>query len=152
VLLAFLKADFVDRLGWLTNRQVIDAIAVGQATPGPVFNSAGFIGYLLGGVPGWLLATLGIFLPSFVFVALSNPLIPRLRRSPRLGKLLDGINLASLALMAGVTLELGRTALVDPLTIIIGAAALVLLMKWRVNTTWLLLGGAAVGYLAALVR
>ena len=96
VLLAFLRSDFVSRLGWLTDRQLLDAVAIGQVTPGPVFTTATFIGYLLGGLPGGLLATLGIFLPSFVFVALSNPLIPRLRRSAWAGALLDGVNVASL--------------------------------------------------------
>ncbi|MFM8319898.1 MAG: chromate efflux transporter [Chloroflexota bacterium] len=151
VLLAFLQADFVDRLGWLTSQQVLDAIAVGQVTPGPVFNSAAFIGYLLGGLPGGLLATLGIFLPSFVFVAISNPLIPRLRRSPIAAALLDGVNLASLGLMAGVALELGRKTLVDLPSIAILALSL-LLLRWRVNTTWLIAGGALVGLAVMLLR
>ena len=123
VLLAFLRADFVVRLGWLTDRQLLDAIAIGQVTPGPVFTTATFIGYLLGGVPGALLATLGIFLPSFVFVAISNPLIPRLRSSPWAGALLDGVNAASLGLMAAVTWQLGRASLVDPLTVILACVS-----------------------------
>lgn len=152
VLLAFLQADFVDQLGWLTKQQVLDAIAIGQVTPGPVFTSATFIGYLLGGLPGGLLATIGIFLPSFIFVALSNPLIPRIRRSPWAGQLLDGVNIASLGLMAGVTLELGRTALVDPLTLIICAVSLLLLLRWRVNTTWLIASGALIGWVSYLLH
>lgn len=145
VLLAFLQADFVERLGWLTSQQIIDAIAIGQVTPGPVFTSATFIGYLLGGLPGALLATAGIFLPSFVFVLLSNPLIPRLRRSALASRLLDGVNVASLGLMAGVSLELGRTALVDLLTLAIAGLCLFLLLRYKVNATWLIAAGALVG-------
>ena len=117
VLLAFLRADFVVRLGWLTDHQLLDAVAIGQVTPGPVFTTATFIGYVLGGVPGSLLATLGIFLPSFAFVALSNPLIPRIRNSAWVGGFLDGVNVASLGLMAAVAVQLGRASLVDPLAI-----------------------------------
>ncbi len=152
VLLAFLRADFVERLGWLTDRQLLDAIAIGQFTPGPLFTSATFIGYLLAGVPGALLATLGIFLPGFFFVALSNPIIPRLRASPWAGALLDGINAASLGLMAGVTLQLGRSSLVDPLTVLLALAALIAILRYKVNATWLILAGAAVGIISHLVR
>ena len=128
VLLAFLRADFVVRYGWLTDQQLLDAIAIGQVTPGPVFTTATFIGYLLGGTPAALLATLGIFLPSFIFVAITNPLIPRMRRSAWFSGLLDGVNAAALGLMAAVTWQLGRSSIVDPLTAIIavvsaGAAA-----------------------------
>ena len=112
VLLAFLRSDLVQRWGWLTDQQLMDAIAVGQFTPGPVFTTATFIGYVVAGVPGALLATLGIFLPSFVFVAASSPLISRIRRSARAGGFLDGVNVASLGLMAAVTWQLGRAALV----------------------------------------
>jgi chromate transporter len=152
VLLAFLRADFVVRLGWLTDQQLVDAIAIGQVTPGPVFTTATFIGYLLGGVPGALLGTLGIFLPSFVFVALSNPLIPRLRNSPWASGLLDGVNVASLGLMAAVTLQLGRTALVDPLTVVLAIVALGSLFHFKVNSAWLVMGGALVGLVSALWR
>jgi len=152
VLLAFLRADFVARLGWLTDQQLIDAIAIGQVTPGPVFTTATFIGYMLGGLPGALLATLGIFLPSFIFVALSNPFIPRLRNSPWASGLLDGVNVASLGLMAGVTWQLGRASLVDPFTILLALAAAVLLFRYKVNATWLVLGGAAAGLVSALWR
>jgi chromate transporter len=145
VLLAFLRADFVVHFGWLTDQLLIDAIAIGQVTPGPVFTTATFIGYLLGGLPGGLLATLGIFLPSFLFVALSNPLIPRLRRSRWFGALLDGVNAASLGLMAAVTWQLGRASLIDALTIIIALLALILLLRFKINTTWLVLAGALVG-------
>lgn len=152
VLLAFLRADFVTRLGWLTDHQLLDAIAIGQVTPGPVFTTATFVGYLLGGLPGALLATLGIFLPSFVYVALSHPLIPRLRRSPWMRGLLDGAGVASLGLMAGVTWELGRAALSDPLTIGIALLAVILLMRSKVNSTWIVLGGAVLGLLRAGVH
>jgi chromate transporter len=151
VLLAFLRADFVSRLGWLTDQQLLDAVAIGQVTPGPVFTTATFIGYLLGGLPGGLLATLGIFLPSFVFVALSNPLIPRLRRSAWAGALLDGVNVASLGLMAAVSVLLGRASLVDPLTVLLAVAAGLLLFRYRVNSTWLIAGGALAGLARSLL-
>lgn len=145
VLLAFLRTDFVERLGWLTDQQLIDAIAIGQVTPGPVFTTATFVGYILGGTPAALIATLGIFLPSFIFVAISNPLIPRMRRSPWVGSLLDGVNAGSLGLIAAVTWQLGRASLIDPTTIILAALALVALLWFRVNSVWLILGGALVG-------
>lgn len=151
VLFAFMHADFVERLGWLTEQQLIDAIAVGQFTPGPLFTSATFVGYLLGGVPGALIATLGIFLPAFIFVAISNPLIPKMRRSPWVSSLLDGVIVASLGLMSAVTVELARAALVDPLTILVAIVALVLLLKFKLNATWLVLGGALVGLVRLLV-
>lgn len=151
VLLAFLRADLVVRYGWLTDQQLLDAIAIGQVTPGPLFTTATFIGYTLGGVPAALLATLGIFLPSFVFVALSNPFIPRMRRSPWLSALLDGVNVAALGLMAAVTWQIGRASLVDPLTVIVALASLVLLLRFRVNSTWLIAGGAAVGLTRGLL-
>jgi chromate transporter len=147
VLLAFLRADFVTRLGWLTDRQLIDAIAIGQVTPGPVFTTATFIGYLLGGVPGALLATLGIFLPSFIFVAVSSMFIPYVRNSTWASAFLDGVNVASLGLMLGVTIQLGATALVDPLTVIIALVSLGLLFRYHTNSTWLIAGGALLGLL-----
>lgn len=147
VLLAFLRADFVVHLGWLTDRQLLDAVAVGQITPGPLFTTATFIGYLLGGVPGALLATLGIFLPSFLLVAVSNPLVPRMRNSPWVASLLDGVNVASLGLMAAVSVQLGVASLTDPVALLIGLASLVLLTRSKVNSTWLIAGGALVGVL-----
>ncbi|RKI02018.1 chromate efflux transporter [Corallococcus sp. AB038B] len=149
VLLAFLRADLVERWGWLTEAQLLDAVAVGQFTPGPVFTTATFIGYLVGGTPGAGLATLGIFLPAFVFVALSGPLVPRLRRSRTAGAVLDGVNAASLALMAVVTWQLGRAALVDGWTVALAVFGAGLLLRWRVNSAWLVLGGAAAGLLLA---
>ncbi|GAB4498034.1 MAG: chromate efflux transporter [Anaerolineales bacterium] len=149
VLLAFLRADFVLRLGWLTDAQLLDAIAIGQVTPGPLFTTATFIGYLLGGVPGALLATLGIFLPSFGFVALTAPILPRLRANPHLARLLDGVNAAALGLMAAVSITLGRAALVDVWTIAAAALALIILLRYRVNATWLIAAGALLGLLRA---
>jgi len=152
VLLAFLRPELVERTGWLTDAQLLDAVAVGQFTPGPVLTAATFIGYLVVGVPGAIVATLAIFLPSFVFVALSSPLIPRLRRSPWAGGFLDGANAASVALMATVTWELGRAAVVDWFTAALALAAAVVLLATRLNSAWLVAGGAAVGGLGALVR
>jgi chromate transporter len=151
VLLAFLQADFINKLGWLTNQQLLDAVAIGQVTPGPVLATATFIGYLLGGVPGGLLATVGIFLPSFILVALSNRLIPRIRNSPYSSSFLDGVNAASLGLMAAVTWELGRATFIDPFSVVIGLTAAVLLFRFKVNSTWLILGGAAAGLLRSVV-
>ncbi len=152
VLLAFLRADFVNRLGWLTDQQLIDAIAIGQVTPGPVFTTATFIGFILGGVSGAFLATLGIFLPAFLFVAISNPLIPRIRSSPWASGLLDGVNVASLGLMAAVTWQLGESSLIDILTVFIALASLVLLIRFKVNSTWLILGGAIIGSVYAFLQ
>ena len=151
VLLAFLRADFVLRLGWLTDQQIIDAVAVGQFTPGPLSTTATFIGYQLGGVSGALLATLGIFLPGFIFVALTNPIIPRLRRSPWLGGFLDGVNAASLGLMAAVTVRLGQAALVDGLSVALGVLSAVLLLRVKLNPTWLIAGGAIAGLMRWLI-
>jgi chromate transporter len=148
VLLAFLRSDFVERLGWLTDQQLIDAVAVGQFTPGPVSSTATFVGYVVAGVPGAVLATVGIFLPSFIFVALLHPVVPRLRRNPWTATLLDGVNVAALGLMAGVTWQLARDAIVDPLTATTALAAAVLLIRVRVNSAWLILGGALIGLAA----
>jgi chromate transporter len=150
VLLAFLRADLVERLGWLTEAQLIDAIAVGQVTPGPVFTTATFIGYLLAGIEGAFAATAGIFLPGFILVALSGPLVPKLRGSRLAGSALDGVNVASLALMVVVTTELARAAVVDVPAAILGVLALVLLRR-RVNATWLIAGGAVAGWGAEVI-
>ncbi len=145
VLLAFLRSDLVERLQWLTEAQLLDAIAVGQVTPGPVFTTATFVGYVIARAPGALVATLGIFFPAFVFVALSGLLLPRMRRSPSVSAFLDGVNVASLALMAVVTFQLGRAALVDPWTIALAALGAVLLVRYKVNSAWLVLVGAIAG-------
>ncbi|HKH91177.1 MAG TPA: chromate efflux transporter [Gemmatimonadaceae bacterium] len=151
VLLAFLRADLVVRLGWLTERQLLDAVAVGQVTPGPVFTTATFIGYLLGGPGGAVIATIGIFLPAFVFVAASGVLLPRLRTSPGARAALDGVNVASLALMVVVTAQLARTALADAFGILIAAASAVALIRFRVGAAWLVLIGALLGALLGAV-
>lgn len=151
VLVAFLRSGLVERLGWLTEAQLFDAVVVGQITPGPVFTTATFIGYLLGGTSGALVATAGIFLPAFFFVAVSGPLVPLIRRSPVAGAFLDGVNVASLALMAVVTSQLGAAALVDLLTVISAAISAVLLVRFKVNSAWLVAGGAAVGFAKGLI-
>jgi chromate transporter len=145
VLLAFLRADLVTHLHWLTERQVIDAVAAGQITPGPVFTTATFVGYLLGGIPAALVATAGIFVPSFVMVSALEPLVGRIRRSVWLGPALDGVTVAALGLMAGVTVDLGRAAIVDPVTGLLAAAGLAVMLRWRPNGAWLVAGGAAIG-------
>ena len=147
VLLAFLRADLTDRWGWLTDQQLIDAVTVGQVTPGPVFTTATFIGYLLGGWVGAALATIGIFAPGFLFVAVSQPLIPRLRASALTGALLDGVVVASLGLMAAVTWHLGRSAIVDAPTAGLAVVAAAILVTLRPNSAWLVLGGAVAGWI-----
>jgi chromate transporter len=149
VLLAFLQGDFVDRYGWLTQQQLLDALAIGQVTPGPVFTTATFVGYIAGGFPGAVLATIGIFIPAFVLVAAVNPLVPRLRSSPWMSAFLDGVNVAAIGLMAAVTIELGRGALIDWLTVLLAGIGAILLIRFRINSAWLVLGGAIIGLLAA---
>lgn len=147
VLLAFIRADLVERWQWLTESQLLDAIAIGQVTPGPVFTTATFIGYVLAGPKGALVATIGIFLPAFVFVALSGPLVPRIRRSPTAGAFLDGVNAGALALMAVVTYQLGRAALFDLTTIALALLSAIVLFRFRVNSVWLIIGGAIAGWI-----
>jgi chromate transporter len=151
VLLAFLRTDLVQHFGWLTDQQVLDAVSVGQVTPGPVFTTATFIGYLLAGVPGALLATVGIFIPSFFMVAVVERVVPRLRRSPWTGAALDGIAAAALGLMAGVTIDLGRAAINGWYTAVLAVAALAVLVKWRPNAAWIVLGGAVFGVVHQLL-
>lgn len=147
VLVAFLRADLVERWGWLTEAQLLDAVAVGQFTPGPLSTTATFIGFLLGGLPGAGVATLGMFLPAFAFVAISGPLVPALRRSATAGAFLDGVNAASLALMAVVTWDLGRAALVDPVAWGLALGAGLVLFRYRINSAWPVLAGGLVGLL-----
>jgi chromate transporter len=151
VLLAFLRSDLVTRFGWLTSAQLLDAVAVGQVTPGPVFTTATFVGYLLGGGWGAAAATLGIFLPSFVFVAASGPVLPRIRKSPVAGGFLDGVNAAALALMAVVTWDLARTAIIDGPTAALAILSGYILIRYKPNSVWLLFAGAAVGTLFRLL-
>jgi chromate transporter len=144
-LLAFLRRDLVTGLGWLSAREVLDAVVAGQVTPGPLFTTATFLGYLLGGFPAAMVATAAIFLPSFVLVAALEPLIGRIRRSRWAGAALDGVTVAAIGLMAGVTIDLGRTAITDPLTAVIAGAALLAMVRLRPSPLWLVLVGAAVG-------
>jgi chromate transporter len=152
VLLAFLRADLVVHRAWVTDAQLVDAVAIGQVTPGPVFTTATFLGYLLRGPAGAAVATIGIFLPAFILVAISGPLVPLIRRSAAAGAFLDGVNVASLALMAAVSYQLGRSAIVDWLTIGLALVSAVLLLRYRVNSAWLVLGGALIGIAAQWVR
>ena len=147
VLLAFLRADLVARLGWLTEAQLVDAVAAGQITPGPVFSTATFVGWVLLGPAGAAAATAGIFLPAFVFVAASGPLVPRLRRSPLAAAFLSGVNVASLALLVVVTAWLARSSLVDLPSLALFLASAAVLVRFRPNATWIVLGGAAAGWL-----
>jgi len=147
VLLAFLRADLVERWHWMTEAELLDAIAVTQMTPGPIFTAATFIGYFLGGGAGALVATAGIFLPAFLLVAASGRLVHQIRRSPAAGAFLDGVVAASLALMAVVTLELARSALTDLPAWVLAAASAFLLLVFRPSSAWLVLGGAAAGWL-----
>jgi chromate transporter len=149
VLLAFLRGGLVEERGWLTESQLLDAVAIGQVTPGPLFTTATFIGYVLAGAPGAAAATIGIFLPAFVFVAVSGPLVPRLRRSPLAGALLDGVNVASLALMGVVAARLAASAVVDSLTLALAVTSAACLLGLRINASWLVLAGAIAGYAAS---
>ena len=146
VLLAFLQTEFVQRLHWLTDKQLIDAVAVGQFTPGPVFTTATFIGYVVAGWRGATVATIGIFLPGFVLVAVSGPQIPRLRRSAIASAALDGVVAGSLALMAVVTWQLGKASIVDWKALAVFAVSLLALLRFRVNSAWVIAGAAIVGW------
>ena len=150
VLLAFLQRDLVERNQWLTSQQLLDAIAIGQFTPGPVFTTATFIGYLLAGHAGAIAGTIGIFLPAFILVGVINPWVPLLRQSSWVGSFLDGVNAASLGLMAVVTYTLGRDAIVDWLTIVLALLSLIAVFRFKVNSAWLVLIGGGVGLLAQL--
>jgi chromate transporter len=145
VLLAYLRGDLVERLGWLTDKQLLDAVAIGQVTPGPLFTTATFIGYLLAGVIGALVATVGIFLPGFVLSAIVAPLAARLRDRPLTAALLDGLNAGALGLMAAVSVQLGVTALVDAVSVAVALAAALALLVWRLPSVLLMGLGAAVG-------
>jgi chromate transporter len=151
VLLAFLRGDLVERLGWLTDGQLLDAVSIGQVTPGPLFTTATFIGYVLAGIPGAVIATVAIFAPAFVFVALIGPIAERVRDRPLTAALLDGVNAAALGLMAAVTVELGAVALRDPLAIGLALATGLALWWGRVPSVALVAIGAAVGLGASAV-
>ena len=151
VLLAFLRNDFVYRLGWLTDRQILDAVAVGQFTPGPVFTTATFIGYVVGGLSGAMLATVAIFLPSFIFVAVVFPFVGMLRRSRWASGFLDGVNVGALGLMAGVTWQLGRAAVIDWFTGVLALISAVLVFRLKINSAWLVVGGGIIGLVSKLL-
>lgn len=151
VLLAFLQRELVERNQWLTSQQLLDAVAIGQFTPGPVFTTATFIGYLLAGNAGAIAGTIGIFLPAFVLVLLVNPWVPKLRQSPWASGFLDGVNAASLGLMAGVTYTLGRAALVDGLTVVVAILSAIAVFRFKLNSAWLVLAGGAIGLAAHLL-
>jgi len=152
VLVAFIRGDLVQRWHWLTEAQLLDAVAAGQLTPGPLFSTATFVGYLLGGAAGAAVATAAIFVPAFAYVAASAPILPKLRRSPSAAAFLDGVNAAAVALMALVAALLGRAAIVDPFTALLAAACLVAALRFRVNAAWLVLGGALLGLAVQALR
>lgn len=145
VLIALLRSNLVARLGWISEAQLLDAVAIGQITPGPISTAATFIGYILGGLRGAVVATMAMFLPAFLFVAISGPLVARLRRSPLAGAVLDGVNVAALALITVVAWQLSRVAVVDWITLVLAGGSYFLLIRYRVNSTWLILGGALFG-------
>lgn len=151
VLLAFLQNQLVEQNQWLTSQELIDAIAIGQFTPGPILTTATFIGYLLAGNIGAVGATLGIFLPSFIIVLIINPWIEKLRKSPLTASLLDGVNVASLGLMAGVSYILATEAIVDGITVTMAVVAIFLVFRYKINSLWLILGGALIGFLVNLL-
>ncbi|MEO1446513.1 MAG: chromate transporter [Cyanobacteria bacterium J06635_11] len=150
VLLAFLQRDLVEQQGWLTSQQLLDAIAIGQITPGPVFTTATFVGYLLAGHAGALAGTIGIFLPAFLLVGLVNPWVPKIRRSPWASSFLDGVNAGALGLMAGVTYTLSRAALVDGFTVVLAILSAIAVFRFKINSAWLVLAGGAIGLLLHL--
>ena len=152
VLLAFLEHGLVQQQGWLTQKQLLDAVAIGQFTPGPVLSTATFIGYLLGGVPGAAVATVVIFLPSFFYVALLAPVLFRLRKSAWMGAFLDSVNVCAIALMGGVTFRLAIDAFHGWISWVIGTVALLILSRWKVSPAWVVLGGGVVGLLLAILR
>jgi chromate transporter len=150
VLVAFIRSEFVERLGWITEQQLLDAVAVGQFTPGPVFTTATFVGYLTGGISGAAIATVAIFLPAFVSVAFANRLITRLLEIGWVRPLLDGVNAAAIGLMAGVGVVLAHDAVDRWWTALVGVVALALLIRWRVNSALLIVAGGVIGLLASV--
>ncbi|NET03027.1 MAG: chromate efflux transporter [Sphaerospermopsis sp. SIO1G1] len=159
LLIAFLQGELVENYGWLTQKQLLDAVAIGQFTPGPVLSTATFIGYIISGLPGAIIATLGIFVPSFIFVAILNPLIPRLRNSPWTKAFLDAVNVSAVALMVVTTLQLGITTLnlqnipdIDVLGVIIFFTSTFLILRYSINSAWLVLGSGVIGWVISVVR
>ena len=152
VLLAFLEQGLVQQHSWLTHQQLLDAVAIGQFTPGPVLSTATFIGYLLGGAPGAAVATAGIFLPSFFYVALLAPVLFRLRKSSWIAAFLDSVNVCAVALMAGVTFRLAVDALRGWPSWVIALVSLAVLLRWKISPAWIVLGGGIAGLLMAALR
>lgn len=152
VLFAFIQRDVVNGFGWLTQQQLLDAIAVGQMTPGPVLSSAAFIGYLVAGAPGAIVATVAVFLPSFAIIALIGPWIRRLRQSSIAQAFLRGVNAAVAALIFAVSLTLFRSAIVDVWTVLILGSALLALLRFKIDALWLVLGGAGIGLVRYLLN
>ena len=151
VLVAFLQGGLVDEYGWLTQRELLDAIAIGQFTPGPVLSTATFIGYMIAGAGGAAVATTAIFAPSFLFVALVNPWVPRLRKSPWTAAFLDAVNVSAVALMAAVTVKLGQATLTAWPAWLIAVAATLIGLRWKVNLAWVVVGGGVLGWLLSLL-
>ncbi|MCY3506686.1 MAG: chromate efflux transporter [Chloroflexi bacterium] len=151
VLVAFLEADFVTNRGWLTEQTLVDAVAVGQFTPGPVFTTATFVGYVFDGFLGAIVATVAIFLPSFLFVAITHPLVPRLREAPWASGFLDGVGAAAVAVMGVVVISLGRIVIDDAFAAVVLAVAALVLVRFSPSTVWLVLAGGAAGLVAGVV-
>lgn len=147
VLVAFIEDGLVKDTGWLTNQQLLDAVAIGQFTPGPVLSTATFVGYLIAGAPGAALSTIAIFLPSFVYMLILYPIFPKLRASAKMSAFLDALNISAVGLMAAVTVRLASTTLIDPKAVLIAVAAIIGGMRFRLNAAWLVLGGALVGWI-----
>ncbi|MGB1374259.1 MAG: chromate efflux transporter [Rhodothermales bacterium] len=151
VLIAFLEGGLVQELGWITQAQLLDAVAIGQFTPGPVLSTATFIGFLIEGIPGAVVATLGIFLPAFLLVGMLNPLIPALRSSVWVSTFLDAVNASAVALMAAVSIEIGLQVLIDPVSIAVALIAAVAVFRYRIGSVWIVLGGGFLGFVLSLV-
>ena len=151
VLIAFLEGGLVKDYGWLTQQQLLDAIAIGQFTPGPVLSTATFVGYIVLGVPGALVSTAAIFLPSFIFVLLLNPIIPRLRSSKMMSAFLDAVNISAIGLMAAVVVNLAGSTLTDWRTIFIAAGAAIAGIRFKLNAAWLVAGGAVAGWFLQII-
>ncbi|OGW54616.1 MAG: chromate transporter [Thermodesulfovibrio sp. RBG_19FT_COMBO_42_12] len=151
VLVSFLEGGLVRDYGWLTHQQLLDAIAIGQFTPGPVLSTATFVGYIVSGIPGALISTAAIFLPSFLFVLVLNPLIPRLRKSGAMSAFLDAVNISAIGLMTSVAISLAGQTLTDLRAIAIAVVAVIAGMFLKLNNAWLIVGGAFVGWVLRLV-
>jgi chromate transporter len=151
VLVAYLEGGLVEQLGWLTQAELLDAIAIGQFTPGPVLTTATFVGFIIAGAPGAIVATVGIFLPSFLFVLVLNPLIPKMRQSVWLSAFLDAVNVAAVGLMVAVLINLGRQTFISWQSVVIALLALLASVRFKVNSAWIVLGGAVLGYLLSSI-